>query len=256
LDLFINDPAAGYQPSGWPSYLANNAAKYTNAAGISFIQPADLMNDTYDLPGQVADAVNSLRRQGVTVQLLLGGEVAYGWSDLKSNPSTAAGKAIQIMKQYDCGLEIDDEEGGNTAGLINFINSVASQKPSGVHITMDVAGTPTQDQVTTARATLNQLSWIHLMVSNPSYDQANSMNFAKADGFPLNKVVLAYYAGTWVNNCNSVGTAGDVGDTARGIQLYQQNGLKGLSIWAVGGASYGGCSTTDAPGFSQALSSL
>jgi len=256
LDLFINDPAAGYQPTGWTTYLANSASKYTNVAGISFIQPSDLMNSTYDLPGPVASAVSSLRRQGVTVQLLLGGQIAYGWSQLKSSPSVAAAKAIQLMKKHDCGLEIDDEEGGNTAGLISFINSVAGGKPSGVYISIDVAGTPTHDQVTTALGTISHLSWVHLMVSNPGYDQENSMNFAKADGIPLNKVVLAYYAGTWVNNCNTVGSASNVGDTARGIQLFKQNGLKGLSIWAVGGASYGGCSTTDAPGFSQAKSQL
>jgi len=252
LDMFINDPAAGYQPSGWPEYLAKNASGYTNVAGISFIQPQDLMNSNYDLPSQVGAAVTSLRKQGITVQLLLGGEVANGWAQLKANPDAAATKALQIMKKYDCGLEVDDEEGGGTAGLISFINKLAAGKPSSVYLSLDMNGTPSGDQVTVAKATMGSLSWIHLMVSNPGYDQSNSMNFAKADGIPTNKMVLAYYAGTWVNNCNTVGTESNVGDTARGIQLVQQNGLKGLSIWAVGGASYGGCSTTEAPGFAQA----
>jgi len=252
LDLFINDLAGGYQPSGWPDYLAKNASGYTNVAGISFIQPSDLMNPGYDLPAPVAAAVTTLRKQGVIVQLLVGGEISTGWSQLKGNPNAAATKALYLMKKYDCGLEIDDEEGGGSDGLIKFIQILAQQKSSSVFISMDMNGTPSRDQVTVANATLDILSWIHLMVSNPGYDQENSMNFAKADGIPLGKMVLAYYAGTWVNNCNSVGTTSNVGDTARGIQLVQQNNLKGLSIWAIGGASYGGCSTTDAPGFAQA----
>jgi len=256
LDMFINDPSAGYQPTGWTQYLANNASQYTNVAGISFIQPSDLMNSNYDLPGPVASAVNSLRRQGVTVQLLVGGQVSFGWSQLKSNPSAAAAKALQIMKKYDCGLEIDDEEGGNSDGLIKFIQLLASQKPPSVYLSIDVNGTPTGDQVTVTKATASSLSWIHLMVSNPFYDQVNSMNFAKANGFPLDKVLLAYYAGTWVDNCNSIGTPSNVGTTSRGIQLVQQNNLKGVSIWAIGGASYGGCSTTDAPGFAEAKKML
>jgi len=256
LDLFINDPAAGYQPSGWPTYLATNASQYTNVAGISFIQPSDLMNSNYDLPQPVGAAVHSLRKQGVAVQLLVGGEISNGWSQLKSNPAAAARTAIALMKKYDCGLEIDDEEGGNSAGLISFIKAVAAGKPSSVHLSIDVAGTPTGDQIAVTKGAINALEWINLMVSNPFYDQSNSMNFAKADGFPLNKLLLAYYAGTWVNNCNSVGSSSSPGDTARGLQLVQQNGLKGLSIWAVGGASYGGCGTGDAPGFAQAMKVL
>jgi len=252
LDLFINDPAAGYQPTGWPTYMASNASKYTNVAGISFIQPSDLMNPYYDLPTPVAATVNSLRKQGVTVQLLVGGEISTGWSQLKSYPNVAAKNAISLMTKYDCGLEIDDEEGGNTAGLIQFIQSVAGGKPASVHLSIDVAGTPTRDQITVTIATLTLLDWVNLMVSNPSYDQSNSMNFAKADGIPFEKMLLAYYAGTWVNNCQAVGSTANPGDTARGIQLVQENNLKGLSIWAVGGASYGGCGTSDAPGFSQA----
>merc|ERR1712164_92632 len=50
LDLFVNDPHKGWQPTGFPKYLQHSAANYTNVAGISFIQPADLMNDSYDLP--------------------------------------------------------------------------------------------------------------------------------------------------------------------------------------------------------------
>jgi len=256
LDLFINDPAAGYQPTGWPTYLASNASQYTNVAGISFIQPSDLMNANYDLPQQVGAAVMSLRKQGVAVQLLVGGEISTGWSQLKSNPSAAANKAISLMNKYNCGLEIDDEEGGNSDGLIKFIQLVANGKPSSVHLSIDVAGTPTSDQVAVTKGSLNYLEWVNLMVSNPGYDQSNSMNFAKADGIPTDKMLLAYYAGTWVNNCNSIGSNGSPGDTARGLQLVQANSLKGLSIWAVGGASYGNCGTRDAPGFSQAKKML
>ena len=64
------DPSAGYQPSGWPEYLQRRAANYTNVAGVSFIQPSDLMNKTFDLSPEVTAVVASLRKQGVTVQLV------------------------------------------------------------------------------------------------------------------------------------------------------------------------------------------
>jgi hypothetical protein len=68
-------------------------------------------------------------------------------------------------------------------------------------------------------------------VSAPAYDQSNSINFAHLDGLPYNKITVAYYAGTWVNNCNVIGSgAGTVG---AGLALHQKYGLKGLSIWAV-----------------------
>merc|ERR1719229_83780 len=102
---------AGYQPSGWPDYLQKAAANYTNVAGISFIQPSDLMNSAFDLPSNVATVVQSLRAQNVTVQLLIGGEISNGWNQLQSNPTQAANKAIEIMKKYDCGMEIDNESG-------------------------------------------------------------------------------------------------------------------------------------------------
>lgn len=124
LDLFINDPSAGYQPSGWPQYLQTNASQYCNVAGISFIQPSDLMNTSYDLPPQVATAVKSLRSQGVTVQILVGGEISTGWPQLQKNPTQAANKAIEIMKKYDCGIEIDNEAGGDSSGTISFIKQV------------------------------------------------------------------------------------------------------------------------------------
>ena len=109
LDLFINDPNKGWQPSGWTDYLQHRAAEYTNVAGISFIQPADLMNDAYDLPTQVAAAVATLRSQGVAAQLLVGGEVSKGWSELTANPDKAAAKAVELMKKHDCGIELDCE---------------------------------------------------------------------------------------------------------------------------------------------------
>eukprot|EP00966_Prymnesium_polylepis_P159454 3685030-Prymnesium_polylepis.1 len=72
------------------------------------------------------------------------------------------------------------------------------------------------------------------MVSAPAYDQTNSVNFAHSDGMPYDKLTVAYYAGTWVNNCNAIGSgAGTVG---AGLALFKQFGLKGLSIWAVRGA--------------------
>ena len=103
---------------------------------------------------------------------------------------------------------------------------------------------------------MDDLDWVNLMVSNPAYDQENSMKFAFNDGVPYDKMTVAYYAGTWVNNCNSVGTASDPGDTEAGIQLVNKYAAKGLSIWAVGGGSYGNCGTTDAPGFSEAMKEL
>ena len=121
LDLFINDPSAGYQPTGWPQYLQTDAAKYMNVAGISFIQPSDLLNPSYDLPAQVAAAVKSLRSQGVTVQLLIGGEISNGWPQLISNPIKAANKSIELMKKYDCGIEIDNEAGGDSSAFIKAV---------------------------------------------------------------------------------------------------------------------------------------
>eukprot|EP00486_Rosalina_sp_Unknown_P004952 CAMPEP_0201567722 /NCGR_PEP_ID=MMETSP0190_2-20130828/8349_1 /ASSEMBLY_ACC=CAM_ASM_000263 /TAXON_ID=37353 /ORGANISM="Rosalina sp." /LENGTH=283 /DNA_ID=CAMNT_0047988045 /DNA_START=37 /DNA_END=888 /DNA_ORIENTATION=+ len=253
LDLFINDPSSGYQPTGWPQYLQTNATKYMNVAGISFIQPSDLMNPSYDLPTEVATAVKSLRAQGVTVQLLVGGEISSGWPQLESNPTTAANTAIALMKKYDCGIEIDNESGGDTSA---FIKAVAAGKPSGTYISMDVNGTPTGFQVSTYKGAADDIDWVNLMVSNPAYDQENSMTFANNDGIPYSKQTVAYYAGTWVNNCNTVGSASDYGDTANGVALVKKHSARGLSVWAVGGASYGGCSTTDAPGFSQAMKDL
>ena len=121
---------------------------------------------------------------------------------------------------------------------------------------MDVNGTPTGFQVSTYKAAADDIEWVNLMVSNPSYNQENSMKFANNDGIPYAKQTVAYYAGTWVNNCNTVGSASNYGDTADGIALVNQYKARGLSIWAVGGASYGGCSTTDAPGFSEAMKDL
>lgn len=68
----MNDPNNGWQATGFPPYLLQDAAKYMNVAGISFIQPADLVNDSYDLPPEVGNAVQVLRKQGVEVQLLVG----------------------------------------------------------------------------------------------------------------------------------------------------------------------------------------
>ena len=47
------------------------------------------MDSAYQLPSQVAAVVQSLRKQGVAVQLLVGGEVSAGWSDLEASPEKA-----------------------------------------------------------------------------------------------------------------------------------------------------------------------
>mmetsp|Transcript_117861 Transcript_117861/g.184173 ORF Transcript_117861/g.184173 Transcript_117861/m.184173 type:complete len:199 (-) Transcript_117861:1362-1958(-) len=60
LDLFVNDPSKGWQADGFPQYLQESAAKYMNVAGISFIQPSNLMDNTYDLPDKVGNAVQVL----------------------------------------------------------------------------------------------------------------------------------------------------------------------------------------------------
>jgi len=254
LDLFINDPNKGWQPSGFPEYLQHSAANYTNCAGISFIQPADLMNTSYDLPSQVANAVRLLRQQGVAVQLLLGGELSRGWGQLEANPEQAAAKAVALMTRHDCGIEIDNEAGGDATGLIKFIELCDAGKPSGVHLSMDVAGTPNGIQKAVIASAIDRLDWVNLMVSAPAYDQGLSVGYGHTDGVPYNKLMVAYYAGTWVDNCNSIGSGS--GSIGAGIKLFDQYGLKGLSIWAVGGASYSGCSTTDAKGFSAALTRL
>lgn len=251
MDLFINDPNNGWQPTGWPDYLQHSAANYTNVAGISFIQPADLMNDAYDLPAEVAAAVATLRKQGVIAQLLVGGEVSHGWPSLIANPQKAAAKAIELMKKHDCGIEIDCEAGGDSAGLVKFLELCYAGKPNGTKLSMDVAGTPKGIQRGVIQGGIQWLDWVNLMVSAPAYDQDNSVAYGHADGVPYNKLTVAYYAGTWVDNCNSIGSG--AGTLGAGFELFDRYGLKGLSIWAVGGASYSGCSTTDAKGFSAAL---
>lgn len=254
LDLFVNDPGKGWQPTGFPEYLQKSAANYTNMAGISFIQPNDLMDASYDLPTQVGNAVRLLRKQGVGVQLLVGGEIANGWGQLEANPTQAATNAIQLMQKYDCGIEVDNEAGGAAAGVVKFIQLCAKGKPNGTFISMDVAGTPNGVQKATIQGAIGSLDWVNMMVSAPSYDQGLSIKYGHADGIPFNKLTVAYYAGTWVNNCNTVGSG--PGSTGAGIKLFKQFGLRGLSIWAVGGASYSNCKTTDAPGFSQAMIQL
>lgn len=252
----MNDPDKGWQPDGFPPYLQHSAAKFCNVAGISFIQPADLMNDTYDLPVEVASAVRSLRHQGVVVQLLVGGQISRGWGQLEANPAKAAAKALELMMKYDCGIEVDNEEGGSSAGVIKFVQLCHAGKPSGTHISMDVGGTPGGEQVVVIQGAIDALDWVNMMVSSPIYDQANSVGFGHGDGIPYNKMTVAYYAGNWVNNCKSVGSASNNGDTAAGIALFKRFGLKGLSIWAVGGQSYALCPTDDAPGFSEAMLEL
>ena len=118
LDLYVNDINDGWQSTGFPYYLQTNATSYTNVAGISFIQPSDLMNTSYDLPRNVGKTINQLRKQNIIVQLLVGGEISTGWPELQSNPTLAANKAIELMKNYDIGIEIDNEYGGDINGTI------------------------------------------------------------------------------------------------------------------------------------------
>lgn len=254
LDLFVNDPNKGWQADGFPEYLQHSASKYMNVAGISFIQPKDLMDSAYQLPSQVAAAVQSLRKQGVAVQLLVGGEVSAGWSDLEASPQEAAANAIALMKKHDCGIEVDNEAGGNASGIVKFIQLCAAGKPNGTYMSMDVAGTPSGSQRATIKGAINSLDWVNMMVSNPGYDQENSVKFGNEFGVPFNKMTVAYYAGTWVDNCNKMDSG--VGGTSAGLALFKKYGLKGLSIWAVGGMSYHNCKTDDAPGFSEAVRAL
>lgn len=266
LDLFINDPNKGYQATGFPDYLLKDAAKYMNVAGISFIQPSDLMNDAYDLPAKVGNAVTILRGQGVAVQLLVGGQISSGWDALQGNPQKASGKAIELMKKYDCGIQVDNEAGGNSAGLIEFIKLCYEGKPTTVHLSMDVAGTPHGAQREVIKGAIDYLQFVNLMVSSPQYDQKMSVNFGHQYGIPYEKITVAYYAGTWVDNCNNMGDAGPCPQMGGpgcqtlgyGNSLAHKMGLKGLSIWAVGGASYANCPTgTDGPkGFADTMVAL
>ena len=81
-----------------------------------------------------------LRKQGVAVQLLVGGQISQGWGDLSANPEKAAANALVLMKKYDCGIEIDCEGGGDSAGIIKFIQLCAKSKPNSTYMSMDVAG--------------------------------------------------------------------------------------------------------------------
>jgi len=254
LDLFVNDPGKGWQADGFPAYMQTNAAKYMNVAGISFIQPSDLMNDAYDLPKQVGNAVQVLRKQGVAVQILVGGQISAGWNQLQASPAKAAANAIALMKKYDCGIEVDNEAGGDSAGLIKFIQLCYAGRPNGTHLSMDVGGTPSRPQRAVIKGAIDSLDWVNMMVSNPGYDQENSVKFGLQFGVPPAKLTVAYYAGMWVDNCNKMDSG--VGGTKAGLALFKKYALKGLSIWAVGGTSYHGCKTDDAPGFSGATSAL
>lgn len=266
LDLFMNDPADGWQATGFPDYLLTDAAKYMNVAGISFIQPSDLMNDAYDLPAEVGNAVNILRGQGVQVQLLVGGQISSGWNALQGNPQKASSNAIKLMKKYDCGIQVDNESGGDSAGTIEFIKLCYEGKPATVNLSMDVGGTPSGDQRTVIAGAIDYLQFVNMMVSSPQYDQQNSVNFGHQFGIPYEKITVAYYAGTWVDNCNHMGEPGncpamggpDCQTLGYGNSLVHKMGLKGLSIWAVGGASYANCPAgKDGPqGFAETMVAL
>ena len=72
---------------------------------------------------------------------------------------------------------------------------------------MDVAGTPTGVQRGVIAGAIQWLDWVNSMVSAPAYDQGNSVHYSHVDGVPYDKITVAYYAGTWVNNCNAIGGA-------------------------------------------------
>jgi hypothetical protein len=258
VDLFMNDPNDGWQATGFPPYLLHDAAKYMNVAGISFIQPEDLVNDSYDLPQEVGTAVQVLRGQGVEVQLLVGGQISRGWSDLQANPGQAASNAIRLMHKYSCGIQVDNEAGGDSAGTIEFIKLCHEGKPGGVFLSMDVGGTPSGFQQAVFNGAMDYLQFVNMMVSAPQYDQANSVNFGHEYGIPYEKLTVAYYAGTWVDNCNSMGSADKFENLGYGKTLVDKFGLKGLSIWAVGGASYANCPTGEEgpQGFAETMQAL
>jgi hypothetical protein len=160
------------------------------------------------------------------------------------------------MNRYDCGIEVDDEAGGNASGLVEFVQLCALGKPNGTYISIDVAGTPGGVQRTCLEQAIDSLDWVNLMVSAPAYDQTNSVNFAHVLAkVPYNKITVAYYAGTWVDNCNTIGSG--PGTLGAGLQLFHKFRLKGLSIWAVmKGGSYNGCGNTSAAGFAATLDAL
>jgi len=254
----MNDPNDGFQETGFPPYLLTDAAKYMNVAGISFIQPADLVNDAYDLPEKVGNAVQILRSQGVQVQLLVGGQVSHGWSNLQANPQQAANNAIKLMKKYDCGIQVDNEAGGDSDGTIKFIKLCYAGKPDSTHLSMDVGGTPDGFQQAVFNGAMDQLQFVNMMVSAPQYDQGNSVKFGLQYGIPAEKLTVAYYAGTWVDNCNSIGSSDSYQNLGYGKTLVDKYGLKGLTVWAVGGASYANCPlSTDGPqGFAETMVAL
>lgn len=229
-----------------------------NVAGISFIQPADLVNDAYDLPTELANAVQVLRSQGVQVQLLIGGEYSKGWSDLQANPEKAATKANMLMRKYGVGIQVDNEAGGDVEGTVRFIELVYASKPEVCHLSMDVAGTPTAFQRAVFSGVMDKLQFVNMMVSAPQYDQGNSVNFGMQYGIPPEKMTVAYYAGNWVNNCNSMGSSDSFQNLGYGKTLVDKYGLKGLSVWAVGGASYANCPTGTAgpQGFAETMAAL
>jgi len=197
--------------------------------------------------------VKTLRQQGVVVQLLVGGEKSQGWKDLAAAPEEAAKNAIALMKKYDCGIEVDNEEADvDAAGVTKFIKLCYVGRPKGTYVSMDVSGTPTVPQRAVIQGAIDSLDWVNLMVSVPGYDQEKSVTYGHQYGIPFAKMTVAYYAG-WsglADNCNKMDT------TLKGAALFKKYGLKGLSIWSVGGTSYYGCKTDSAPGFSQAVTAL
>jgi hypothetical protein len=244
IDLLVYDQ--GYQPEAYPDYIKNNPGDYMNVAGISFIQPSDLMNVNYDLDPQVATVVNELVSKKIIVQLLIGGETSTGWSDLASNPTTAITTAKKLMEKYKIGMEVDNESGSGAEGVITFIEGLReTANKLGTYLSMDVAGTPTADQTAVIKGAINNLDWVNMMVSVPSYDQQNSITYGIKDGIPKNKLLIAFYGGGYIDNCSTMGDETTIGTLAQGLKLKKDNDILGLSVWAIckcGSYKQGGCS--------------
>jgi len=165
------------------------------------------------------------------------------------------------MKKYDVGIQIDSENGGGADNIIEFIKLCYKGKPDGVYISMDVNGTPHSDQRAVIAGAIDYLQFVNMMVSSPAYDQANSVHFGHQFGVPYEKLTVAYYAAFQTGNCDQLGAEGDVSTLGYGVSLKERLGLKGLSVWAVGGQSYAGCHGGDSgssgdPGFAQTMTAL
>jgi len=232
IDLLIYDD--GYEPAAYPDYIKNNPGDYMNVAGISFIQPSDLMNVNYDLNPQVATVVKELVSKKIIVQLLIGGEKSTGWPDLAKDPDTAISTAKKLMEKYKIGMEVDNESGSGAEGVIKFIAGLRETATKlGTYLSMDVAGTPIPDQQQVIKGAIHNLDWVNMMVSNPTWDQQKSIDQGIKDGIPKNKLLIGFYGGGYIDNCTTMGDEDTNGTLAQGLKLKKDNNILGLSVWAI-----------------------